>query len=347
MQNALQRDTRHVGETEVYGPSLIDADGIAVLNRAREVAASRLGRFGIARISDLDMFHRCVYGSLRHERCGVASFDSDLRFLGFDFVAIGDNAIVYTATQACVAPALARGAKFVVVSHNHPTDNPKPSQDDIETCGYERRLFLSCGVGLVDWIVVTRPAITSLCELKLPPEAWTLRSDAAQRELSRNESVQRAWHAAALTDDEGRAYQAAREVLGLWSTYPLPMRREWMVGAFRKWLQERTDYELALFAVDHENRQIEARALVPRGTAIKNAIADVCASAVLAHARRVAVAIHRDPVDGHPTDHLVAFAMGKALKELQIDLMDVLWGCARGWITSAARQHFDYPPEAQ
>ena len=93
--------------------------------------------------------------------------DLSHRLLGTEVVAVGSLNRVYASPKDVLKPALKLSAYGIIVSHNHPQGNFKPSEEDIS---FTDRLRKSCeilGFELLDHIVVSPEGFLSFKEESL------------------------------------------------------------------------------------------------------------------------------------------------------------------------------------
>jgi DNA repair protein RadC len=64
-------------------------------------------------------------------------------------------------------PAVKNLAAQIIVAHNHPSNNPEPSEDDLEITMRLKEAGKILGIEIVDHIIVTKNSFISLKEEKL------------------------------------------------------------------------------------------------------------------------------------------------------------------------------------
>ncbi|WP_326525014.1 JAB domain-containing protein [Sphingomonas sp.] len=118
---------------------------------------------GEPRIERLSCAHR-LFGRLAladGEVAGIAYLARDRRVLGLRLVR-GGRDWVDLAPRRLVIDALGFGASGIVVAHNHPSDDARPSAHDLAHARRLARALEPIGIRLLDHLVVTRAGITSL-----------------------------------------------------------------------------------------------------------------------------------------------------------------------------------------
>ncbi|WP_294291112.1 JAB domain-containing protein [uncultured Sphingomonas sp.] len=95
------------------------------------------------------------------EVAGVAYLSVDSRVLGLRLIAGGADQ-VRVPPRTLTSDALAFGADGVIVAHNHPSGDPAPSRHDLDHARSLARALALMDVRLVDHLIVTAHATTSL-----------------------------------------------------------------------------------------------------------------------------------------------------------------------------------------
>ncbi|WP_294302694.1 JAB domain-containing protein [uncultured Sphingomonas sp.] len=107
---------------------------------------------------------RALFAGLARAEGEVAG----VAYLGVDAQVVGLRLIAGGADQVSVPPrtltldALAFGAEGVIVAHNHPSGDPAPSRHDLDHARSLARALALMDVRLVDHLIVTAHATTSL-----------------------------------------------------------------------------------------------------------------------------------------------------------------------------------------
>lgn len=98
------------------------------------------------------------------EHLVVVSFDSRNRFLGMDTVSVGTLTANLVHPRETFDSAIRRHAAQIIVAHNHPSDDPEPSEDDL---GINKRLVEAgkiLGIEVIDHIIVCKSRYLSFKE---------------------------------------------------------------------------------------------------------------------------------------------------------------------------------------
>ncbi len=133
-------------------------------------AAARAPRTGLVvrRPEDLHGLLRDEFRGLDRERFLALYLDSRHRIEAAEVVSIGSLNASLVHPREVFKPAVALSAAAVVVAHNHPSGDPRPSGDDLELTARLARCGELLGIALLDHLVVGDEAITSIREYGWP-----------------------------------------------------------------------------------------------------------------------------------------------------------------------------------
>jgi DNA repair protein RadC len=109
-----------------------------------------------------------LFATLAGEGCEVLAFaylDRDARLLGMRHTRSPHRDWAALPIRDVAADALALGAAGVVMAHNHPAGDPRPSEADREATRRLARALATLDVRLVEHLVLTRDAVTSMRSL--------------------------------------------------------------------------------------------------------------------------------------------------------------------------------------
>ncbi len=147
-------------------------------SRARRIQAlSALGR----RMAERPLLRgavcdspRIVYESVRgrlgkaeQEHLVVVLLDARLRKLGEVEVARGSSNSVYIHAREVFRPAVREAAAGVIVVHNHPSGDSRPSEEDVRLTEMLVDAGAALGIEVLDHLVVADGGFTSIAELGL------------------------------------------------------------------------------------------------------------------------------------------------------------------------------------
>ncbi|WP_033920226.1 JAB domain-containing protein [Sphingomonas sp. 37zxx] len=114
-------------------------------------------------IDDVTAAHK-MFGAIATATNEVAVFaylDRDRRLLAMRHAPSGDVGSVRLPIRQVAADALAFGAWALVMAHNHPSGDLRPSDADVAATRTLDRALAALDVRLLDHLVVTRWGVTS------------------------------------------------------------------------------------------------------------------------------------------------------------------------------------------
>ena len=68
-------------------------------------------------------------------------------------------------------PAIRHNAAQIIIAHNHPSDDPNPSEEDLALTARLVYAGQILGIDVLDHIIVTKKEYVSLRELKIIPKS--------------------------------------------------------------------------------------------------------------------------------------------------------------------------------
>ena len=98
----------------------------------------------------------------RSEVIALVYFGSEWRYLGARHEASSRRGEVTVPIREIVREVLALDARLVLMAHNHPSGDHRPSQDDLTVTAKLARTLDAIGVRLVDHLILGRDGCTSL-----------------------------------------------------------------------------------------------------------------------------------------------------------------------------------------
>ena len=137
----------------------------AALGLARRLAAARLTRGAVLRSAeDVALLVRETTRGDRRESFHGVYLDGRHRVLATRTISIGSLTAAPVHPREVFAPAVRAGAAAVVVAHNHPSGDPRPSVDDRSVTERLRRVGELVGIELLDHVVVGEAAYYSFAD---------------------------------------------------------------------------------------------------------------------------------------------------------------------------------------
>lgn len=152
--------------------------GLGPARARRLLAALELGRRAtrptpvtgllVRRPDDLAPVLRDEFRGLDRERFIALYLDARHRVRALETVSIGSLNASLVHPREVFKPAIALSAAAVIVAHNHPSGDPRPSGDDLELTGRLDKCGELLGIALLDHLVVGDADITSIREYGWP-----------------------------------------------------------------------------------------------------------------------------------------------------------------------------------
>lgn len=99
---------------------------------------------------------------LPHEEMWVACLDAKNKVRGLMRVGQGGTNSCALLHSDILRPAIVAGASAILLAHNHPSGDPTPSADDVDTTRQIHRAADLLGVTLLDHLVIAGGASSSI-----------------------------------------------------------------------------------------------------------------------------------------------------------------------------------------
>ncbi len=168
-----------LGSLAAAPPAVLARDyGMGPVRSERLLAALELGSRALAPVArqglvvrrpeDLHRLLRREFRGLDRERFLALYLDSRHRVLTVETVSIGSLNASLVHPREVFKPAVAMSAAAVIVAHNHPSGNARPSGDDLDLTARLDRCGDLLGVALLDHLVVGDTEVTSIREYGWP-----------------------------------------------------------------------------------------------------------------------------------------------------------------------------------
>lgn len=158
------------------GPHAFAAErGVGPVKAARLAAAMELGRRVVLRSlaerrQVLDSFEavadwaRPRLAALEHEEVWLLCLDGRSGLKSSSRIAQGGLHGCALTARDVLTPAVKNGAAAILLVHNHPSGDPRPSPDDIEMTKHVAKCSELIGIPLLDHVVVARGGACSVFE---------------------------------------------------------------------------------------------------------------------------------------------------------------------------------------
>ena len=141
---------------------------------ARRIVREKIRRK--PRLDTPDLIAEYYMESMRHletEQTVLLHFDSKMTLLGEDVLTRGTVNGALISPREIFIQALRRGAVRIVLLHNHPSGDPGPSREDIESTRLIKRAGELLGIGLTDHIIIGDLCYCSLKEMGILSDETT------------------------------------------------------------------------------------------------------------------------------------------------------------------------------
>ncbi len=101
---------------------------------------------------------------LQHEELHCAYLNSRLRPMAVRRLSSGSDRLTVVDPMMVLRPAVALGARALILAHNHPSGDPNPSAMDISTTEHVYKCAQILSIQLVDHLIIAGDAWTSLAD---------------------------------------------------------------------------------------------------------------------------------------------------------------------------------------
>ena len=113
-----------------------------------------LPRQKLGTYADLAAYCRALYLGVGHEQFYVLCFDAQFKLLSACRLADGTPGEVTVAPRMVLREALRRDALGAVISHNHPSGSPFPSEEDIALTREIHQALAAASIRLYDHVII-------------------------------------------------------------------------------------------------------------------------------------------------------------------------------------------------
>ena len=101
---------------------------------------------------------------LRHEECWVVYLNPSQQVMTKEKLTSGGSDSTTVDNRMILQRALSLGASYIILSHNHPAHNPRPSAADIKSTESLRDACKSVGLALLDHVIITDGSFYSFAD---------------------------------------------------------------------------------------------------------------------------------------------------------------------------------------
>lgn len=103
-----------------------------------------------------------LLGGLDREHCALLALDAKHRLIAISTVSIGSVEHTFMAPREVFRDAIVHGASAVIIGHNHPSADARPSAEDRAVSRRLAQAGTTLGIPLLDHLVIGHPEWTSL-----------------------------------------------------------------------------------------------------------------------------------------------------------------------------------------
>ena len=129
---------------------------------AKYLASRTNEDFVFKKTEDLwDLFAPYFFGA-RNEMTYLACFDNACKLLGVRKISEGGPNATDIGVRQLVTAALTFNASMVILAHNHPSGDTSPSQEDISSTNYLRKIFDGLSIHIYDHVIMTDDKMLSM-----------------------------------------------------------------------------------------------------------------------------------------------------------------------------------------
>ncbi|MBR1871639.1 MAG: DNA repair protein RadC [Bacteroidales bacterium] len=158
--------------------AMTNVSGVGGYKACSVAAAMELGRRFSAEsypyermaITSAAMLYRALYPKLKgldREQCWVVYLNRSNFIIGMEMVSEGGFAETVIDVKMILKHALERKAAQIVLSHNHPSGNPRPGKEDIENTRMLSEACNTMGLVLLDHIIFADSSYFSFSDDKV------------------------------------------------------------------------------------------------------------------------------------------------------------------------------------
>lgn len=108
-----------------------------------------------------------LMGNAKSEQLRAVMLDKRYEYLTDFLLAVGPLALVRSSYRSVIEPALKTGAHGIVLIHNHPSGDPRPSSQDLKATKALVALTNALALTLDDHLIVSRQAVFSMRQGKV------------------------------------------------------------------------------------------------------------------------------------------------------------------------------------
>jgi len=172
-----------------HTPSVFTTNEAALINCALNlIEEKRLKQAPVLYyMQDFERYLRLRFAGLPNEQGHILYLNVNRELLSADVEFYGDQKSVTWDIRKTAARAIQLGADYVVVAHNHPTNNPTPSEADLHHLAWLERALEPLKITVLDSFVVTANQVTSIKTVRAQEKEREDRERTERRDKERKE----------------------------------------------------------------------------------------------------------------------------------------------------------------
>jgi DNA repair protein RadC len=161
-------DVMNADRDQLMGTDGIGINTVSTLHLFHEVLM-RMMRDDIKKSKSINLdklksvkkYCRVRIGHLVHEEVLALFLNGSMKLVAEDIINTGNYSETKLYKNILITKATQNGATGIILAHNHPSGDPKPSEADIITTGNLRNILGEVGIELLDHLIVTHSKVFS------------------------------------------------------------------------------------------------------------------------------------------------------------------------------------------
>lgn len=134
------------------------------LGRRLMMDSSRCTRKSITTAKMVFEIMKPIYKGLDHEECWVLFLNSRNHLISKMQMSVGGGDMTTIDVRQIVKTGIEKGASGIILTHNHPGGNPRPSNADAEQTESLHLAATACSMSLVDHVIICDDCFFSFSE---------------------------------------------------------------------------------------------------------------------------------------------------------------------------------------
>lgn len=167
IRGALDARADELEQIEGFGPGLLAFWRLLRELMARYELSPLLEREVLASPEAVARVARQRLGNLAYEESWLALVDAQNHLISWERLRRGSISSISLQPRDVLEPALLRKASGIILVHNHPGGDARPSQPDLNLTAEIKRLAPSLGLRLLDHVIVTQGDCYSIANQQL------------------------------------------------------------------------------------------------------------------------------------------------------------------------------------